>query len=500
MATTVEFALKQYIDLIRALVAHAKSATETSLDTHLRRSADQHFFSLVEAAESQPEFYSLVEKTRDEFSADSFERIVSGIWTRPVQSFFRQSGYYRQVFEGETIDDSTLTVSYHEALRRRTHQVTYLAPLEFIEFGQDVLDFGNFKICRFSEAGLERLLKQEVRKVFYPTTVVDSHQLSEYWFVVASETLPTGPFSDMEISAGPEITLQYSSFPRALEKIFRRLVLYRFPNSLSGPPRLVGGMKGIDPWVGFFRFGVPFFFRISDAMTESPGIAPDVSILAMKPDSVGGPNEPPIEVWRPVVEYSMDSPEIEEFLCFVKNVNSLLDEIEPSFLQWRFIDVAMSFLVKAFFADLSSGPEQLLWHIVAIEAVLGEDKGRGVTERLKKRVSALLARSDDGTQKIPNEFLELYRLRSQIVHGSTKLETSKVLFGHLGQAREIARRVVHWMLCYLAHVHKTCSGRTVGMPEREEILLTLDVDNPGRARLTTLLATLPSGFPRVPNW
>jgi hypothetical protein len=73
-----------------------------------------------------------------------------------------------------------------------------------------------------------------------------------------------------------------------------------------------------------------------------------------------------------IADNRMDASETTVFLSFIKKVDGLLGQIEPSLSEWRFIDVAMSFLVKAHFCELSSGFEQLLWHIVAVEAALGE--------------------------------------------------------------------------------------------------------------------------------
>jgi len=499
MVTTLELALKQYLDLIRALFAHTKRATEASTDPHLRRSADQQLFSLVEAAEGQQKFRALVEATRDEFSADSMEKTIGGLWDSPVQNFFRQSRIYQGIFQDERIDDTSLVASYRKALQRRTCQVTYFTPLEFVEFDQDVLDFGDFQIRCLSEAELDRLLKQDVRRVFYPGTVVDSRKLGGYWFVEATETFSVGPLQGLEVPIGPQVTLQYSTFPKLLERIFRRLVLYAFPNPLHGSPQSVGVKKPIDPWAGFFRFGVPFVIRVSDAMTESPQAAPDVSTLAMEPDVLEDTDGTLVQVDRAPIDYRMDAGETATFLSFIKKVNGLLGEIEPSLSEWRFIDVAMSFLVKAYFCEFSNGFEQLLWHIVAVEAALGES-GAGVTERLKRRVSAVLAHSEDEAKQIRDEFYKLYNLRNSLVHGSAELGAKEVFLGHLGQARDIARRVVHWMLCYLAHIRRTCSGTSAGLPRRDDILLSLDIDNPARARLSALLTTLPDGFPHIPDW
>ncbi len=115
---------------------------------------------------------------------------------------------------------------------------------------------------------------------------MNSRQLAGYWFVEATEMVPAGPLRGLEVSLGPDVRLQYSNFPKLLERVFRRLVLYGFPNPLHGSPPSVGLKKPIDVWSGFFRFVVPFVIRISDAITEPPQAAPDVSDLTMEPNVV----------------------------------------------------------------------------------------------------------------------------------------------------------------------------------------------------------------------
>ncbi len=48
-------------------------------------------------------------------------------------------------------------------------------------------------------------------------------------------------------------------------------------------------------------------------------------------------------------------------------------------------------LVKAFFAE---GLEQLLWHITAIDALLGEDAS-GLKEKLARRTASILGKTED---------------------------------------------------------------------------------------------------------
>ena len=497
MPATLEESLKQYLVLIRALCAHAKSATDTPHDPRLRRSSDQQLISVVESAEAQPEFRALVDATRDEFSADPMERTVGGLWNSPAQNFFRQSRIYQGLFEGQYADDEPLIAQYREALARRKCKVTYLAPLEFVEFDQERLDFGDFQILCLCEAELDQILSKDVRKAFYPGTVVDSRQLAGYWFLIATEAAQSSPWQSLDEPISAEVRLRYSKFPAALEKILRLLVLYPFPNPVHDTPSHVGSNSPVDPWSGFFRFGIPFVIRVSDALTDSPQLAPDVSSLAAEPDVFESTDGTLVESERTPIDYSMDTNETAKFVDFVKNLKEMISEVEPSFSQWRFIDVAMNFLVKAYFSEFSDGLEQLLWHIVAVEAVLGER--RSATKRLKNRASTILADGQNEASLIPKVLDHLYDLRSRLVHGSAELDAKEVYLGHLGQARDLARRVVHWMLCYLAFVSRARLGNTA-LPTRDELLLSLDTDKGGLARLRALFAILPSGFPRVSGW
>ena len=78
----------------------------------------------------------------------------------------------------------------------------------------------------------------------------------------------------------------------------------------------------------------------------------------------------------PTVAFDLSESET-EFRDFVKNLDALIERINR-ISQWQFIDVALSFMEKGF---TDSGLEQLLWHITAVEALMGE-RGSGLTNRL----------------------------------------------------------------------------------------------------------------------
>jgi hypothetical protein len=108
---------------------------------------------------------------------------------------------------------------------------------------------------------------------------------------------------------------------------------------------------------------------------------------------------------------------------------------------WHFFETALNMLVKAFFTDEL---EQLLWHITAIDALLGE-KG-DVTEKLARRVASILGKTEDQQTKLKDSFKELYNFRSALVHGKRFDDEDPVDVGHLRKARDFARQTFIWFL------------------------------------------------------
>src|SRR5262249_18481313 len=140
---------------------------------------------------------------------------------------------------------------------------------------------------------------------------------------------------------------------------------------------------------------LPFTIQIPNGFLDSPPAAPDLSDLPMEPimdndgEEVGE---------RPYVAFDISEGET-EFREFVKNTGVVVEKTKQV-PQWQFMDVALSFMEKGF---RDSGLEQLLWHITAIEALLGEDVS-GLTNLLRDRVSFVLANSPQERKKIKKVF------------------------------------------------------------------------------------------------
>jgi hypothetical protein len=140
-----------------------------------------------------------------------------------------------------------------------------------------------------------------------------------------------------------------------------------------------------DRTTGWFGFRIPVVLTADHSLLRQPRRAPDLSRLASDTDEVEG--------WR----ICLDGTEAEAFRDFMERTGALFQELKLPNNDWRFLDIAVGYLTKAFFED---GLEQLLWHITALEAVFGESK-RGVTERLARRLASILGSSEEEKKDLP---------------------------------------------------------------------------------------------------
>ena len=166
-------------------------------------------------------------------------------------------------------------------------------------------------------------------------------------------------------------------------------------------------------------------------------------------------------------------------------------------LNTRWVDTMLGFLLKAF---TSHGLEELLWHMTAIEAALGEDVDGGLTKLLGSRVALILGPTEAKRKAIRKRFGELYKMRCNLVHGNAEVGDQRVDFGHFIDARQFSRGVVLWVLRYMNHVYGILQGRIEDAPTREDMLKVLDTSKPARGRIMCLLKETPAGFPNVDDW
>ena len=401
------------------------------------RNRGEHLRHLVEQIEGGSEFKTLVEETRSAFCNDWHRSKSESSWRRAIRNFFRRTGYYNHAFSGAATP-SMLPRGYETAFLRRHVQTTYLAPVEFVDFpkAKPELKFSDFQIRRLERNELEAIVGNEVNRVFYPYATIDTGALQGYWFIVATshEDAPRLGRIVVDLSAIGRVSREYSRLPSAVERVLARLVLFDW---------VVEPEDDHCPYGSQFGFNIPFVIRVTDDPLSGPRGAPDCSKLATTPQIDPYTEE---EYETPIVFFELSESHVVSFEECTRRADDCLRQLETDTARWPFLKVATGNLIKAFFAD---GLEELLWHITALEALLGERR-QGLAASLARRVSAILGTTEKERKDLRKRFNDLYDLRCALVHGNELKDD--VQWHQLFEARTIARRVTIWFVHYLARL------------------------------------------------
>jgi hypothetical protein len=110
----------------------------------------------------------------------------------------------------------------------------------------------------------------------------------------------------------------------------------------------------------------------------------------------------------------------------------------------------------------------------------------------------VLGNDDDERNSIKKAFEDLYKFRSNFVHGNAELLKPQIYVGHLREAREFARKCLLWFLHCLDHILTEVAkrGSTGVLPSRENILSVLDLDDGAKS----VIDLLPTCFPSISTW
>ena len=457
-----------------------------------------HLRALVEQLEGGREFSALLEETRSVFASDGYHSKSKSSWRDAVSHFFRRTGYYTNTFAGSDTTRDWFK-RYEKAFRRRCVQTTYLAPLEFVNFLKLELKFSGFDIRKFDRKELDAIVGNDVNRVFYPYAVFDKDALDalqEYWFIVVKTEEKPRRLGKLPITKAMLgfVSPEYTRFPRAIERVLERLVLFDWVEE----PQEVGKPQNKHwPYGLPFGFNIPFVIRLDDNDLKGPESAPDCSTL----ESYGIKHVDPHteeEYKGHFIVFNLNESRVVAFEECIQRADECLGHLrlETDDTHWPFLKVAIGNLVKAFSTEEL---EQLLWHITALEALLGE-RGPGVTASLARRSAAILGETEKERKEWKKKFDDLYDLRSALVHGRqfTKDVHRKQLF----EARMMVLRVTIWFVHYLGEIAaRINAGSWPGeAPKREYFLSLLDLSDADRDRLSALLSNLPTGFPTAPNW
>lgn len=472
-------------EYLKAAEARFAADRSTATDNTRLRAA-------VERLEKTEEFASLGRATAGAFKRCDwgFENGTSATY---AATFFRMSGVYSDLARG--LAPTHVQQRYFEAFESTSYTITHLAPIEFVEFSDDVMKFGQCEIRRFSRKELDRLLQKTVREAFYGWAVIDSSVLEDYWLLSVQDSAEA---KDLDRNIWDEVfdsrvQISYSEHPPAVQFAMRQVALFDWQDAPKSAPDDPRPTKRSE-WDGPFLPRIPFVISVSDSLIHPPRPGPNLATLRMEPDF--DPYTGEVLGERRMQGILLDEGEAEQFACFLRGTSDLLESIQPYRKAWRFIDTAMDFLLKA---CVTQGVEQLLWHMTAIDAVVGQNKPSR-TERLRRRVSNILGGSENERKDFSERFEELYKYRCALVHGNADLADRKIYLGHLAEARDFARCVVVWMLHYLGHLARSILPGTAGVPSRDDLLNLIDLESDRHRYSAAMLNSLPPTFPHVKDW
>jgi hypothetical protein len=380
--------------------------------------------------------------------------------------------------------------NYTKAFANKKTVVRHFAPLELVAFDQDAFEFGSFRVSRLDHHEIESILRNEINRIFYPYAYADTAVLAEIWFLVVTETVVAwepgsgGPAG----IRGAELGLKSTDFHSAVEYALKHLALfdwgtYQAPSGVTQLSKLIPKLD-----TGWDRFHIPFVITLHENELWAPNALPDLKTLSTEPDH----NWEGEEIGqKPVVSIFVEGGQ------FRPTIEQIVDVMKTSEFQraneWLFLDTALSYIAKAFFAD---GLDQLLWHFVAIECLLG-DRDSSLTKRLAKRVAFVAEDNDQARSRIRKLITSpdgLYQLRSDLVHGNSEIVQKKVYLGHLREARELARKSVLWFLETLSSFGQNKGNALI--PTREEVVAAIDVFSDGKLNVTSVQAVMSIFFKR----
>lgn len=470
---------RAYIDLVgSAITSIARTTTKTTM-TGLSPQDILDLRKLVLDLEARVEFQCLIRETATEFSTKPTEgSFIRELWGINVESYFRRSGFYLSAYRGEIQNADALFGSYKEAFETKRVIRKYLVPLEFVYFDNDLMNFGEFRIVQPSYDDFKSLLQNEINQVFYPYAYADLSNLGDLWFLETNEEIDAWePGSGgMATIRGPEVSVTLSDFPSPVIYALKHLVLFDWGTSSAAWPPDKKSKLIKDLEVTWERFHVPFIISHEENPIWPPEAMPDLSVLATEPifsdegEEVG--ERPATTIFIESEKFNASMQEV------VEQITSLKERCTNVADEWFFFGRALDYLVKAFFAD---GLDQLLWHMVTVECLVGDDDGSGLTKRLSLRVPFVIAENESERSRIKKLIASnddgLYQLRSDLVHGNDKLINKGVYLGHLREARELARKASLWFLKSLSNLNHQLAKRGIGgsPPSRKEIITAIDV-------------------------
>jgi len=481
-------------DYTNAIKTKLQKRTDNS--SHLYINEDIEIRELVDQLESEDTFHKLVLETCSSFSGD-FHKQSEIAFKETVKNFFRRSNYYIDIYDGKNLNDDTFFQNFQDAFNKRTTEITYLALMEFVQFSEKCMDFKTFQIRKFKKSELEETFQNMINRIFYPYALIDIAQLEHHWFIYVKETCKAERLGYLNINFKDfyHVRMEYTQFPKCIESVLKVITLFDWQaDCWRNYSEQRYNIQKRDLEEGWLGFNIPVILKLNDSLLNTPKWPPHIPLLTIPKTDPQTDEEIGVE---PAETYIyLDKKETKSFIVFINNIEEPMQNIDIQKNNWQFIEVALGYLVKAFFAERL---DQLLCHITVLEALLG-DKERGFTRRIANRIASILGATYNEKKTIKKQFDKLYDIRCDLVHG--KQLSRDVYIGHLSNARNLSRKTILWFLNLLNHIQKNLLVNHISrnIPSRENILSVLDLDQNNRSKVHQLIENLPSGFPNVPDW
>jgi len=430
----------------------------------------------------------------DQYFTEEDEWDIDELFRFAVHNFFCRSGFYMKVSKKLEVNIHDLFERFCLAFQKKAFKTTFLAPMEGVRFS-DNMKFGDFQIRTFKEDELERIFNNDIKKIFYPEVSFNNKILTKFWFIAVEDVESLSEIKDLFWSNTNAISPQYTIFPKRIEAVLRPIILYDWKVATLPPLNKEDYLKlGFSyeedkhliiesGWPHYLdKFNIPFVLKEDDNLLAFPNKNEPLAGLQVhgfKVDSL-----------RNYYPLKYDKKKTKHFKRFIAKTEKQIDNLHLDSDELEYVNIAIGYLMKAFFSE---NLEELIFNIITIEALVGE-KGKEVTEKLRKRVSVILGNTEKERKKIRQEFDELYEFRCQLVHG-TKFK-KPIYQDHLRKAREFSRKTLLWYL----HCLNFVKVKSKHLPARSDILTLVDLEKGYIRVLKDLLRSLPKGFPNIANW
>jgi hypothetical protein len=413
-------------------------------------------------------------------------------WGQALKEFFRNSGVYMNILRGQPESPDAVMHRLLLEARRDICTVTYLALVDLVEVGAKEVRFGDYSFSYLDRKRLGAFLKEDVRRLFYPQRLVGTETFANHHYLVAHRERPSGMKGTLEERDFSFVTvpLRPTTMARAVERGLRVLALYNWqPIWAEEDKKCEKTMR--SGWPGLT---VPAVIVVTDDLFHAPEWLPQHAEILMLPILDQQGNEIGERPHQPVFEIA--EAEAEKFEEFVQEMDHALNRLLVDDSA-QFLHIAADSMLKG---ALSEGLDQLLSHVVALEAVFGPGKMdvESKNQCLRRRIARVL-KAPERRKAMQHQVSELYGLRSAFVHGDAA-QNKQIYRGQLADARDISRAVVVWAIRAFADLQSKAAAREELQPTRDDLLRLVDLDEADRLRLAAHASWLKGQYPYVPEW